>query len=51
VEDTNSALDWLERADEERSPWMAYVAVNPRFGALRSHPRFESLLRNARLSS
>jgi tetratricopeptide (TPR) repeat protein len=51
LEDTSSALDWLERAYEELSPWMAYVAVDPRFAALRSHPRFESLLRKARLRS
>ena len=50
LEDTSSALDWLARAYEERSPWLPYVAVDPRFGALRSHPRFEALLRKARLS-
>jgi DNA-binding SARP family transcriptional activator/Tfp pilus assembly protein PilF len=49
--DTNSGLDWLERAYEEQSPWIGYVGVDPRFEALRSHPRFESLLRKARLRS
>ncbi len=48
--DSGSALDWLERAYEERSPWMAYTAVDPRFEALRSSDRFESLLRKVRLS-
>ena len=51
LEDTSGALDWLDRAYEERSSWLAYVAVDPRFGALRSHPRFESLLTKARLRS
>jgi DNA-binding SARP family transcriptional activator len=49
--DTSRALDWLERAYEERSPWMPYVAVDPRFSALRSHARFDSLLRKTRLRS
>jgi tetratricopeptide (TPR) repeat protein len=51
LEDTSSALDWLERAYGERSPWLGYVGVDPRFEALRSHPRFESLLRKAGLRS
>ena len=38
LEDTSSALDWLERAYEERSPWMAYVAVDPRFEACARTP-------------
>ena len=51
LEDTSSALDWLERAYEEQSSWMGYVGVDPRFEALRSHPRFESLLTKLRLRS
>jgi hypothetical protein len=47
--DTGRALDWLDRAYEERSPWMAYVAVDPRFSALRSQARFDGLLRRTRL--
>jgi DNA-binding SARP family transcriptional activator/Tfp pilus assembly protein PilF len=49
--DTSSGLDWLERAYQEQSPWIGYVGVDPRFGALRSHPRFHRLLRKARLRS
>jgi hypothetical protein len=49
--DTGTALDWLDRAYEERSPWLGYVGVDPRFESLRSHPRFDSHLRKARLRS
>lgn len=39
-----TALDWLERALEERSYWMIYLQVDPALDALRTHPRFEALL-------
>ncbi len=43
--DTTVALDWLERAFAERSPWIGYLAVDPRVAPLRSHPRFQNLIR------
>jgi serine/threonine-protein kinase len=38
------ALDWAERALEERRGWLAYLAVNPLVDPLRGHPRFEALV-------
>ena len=49
--DANAGLDWLERAYDEQSPWIGYLGVDPRFDPVRAHPRFESLLRKARLRS
>jgi TolB-like protein/Tfp pilus assembly protein PilF len=46
--DTTAALDWLERALAERSPWIGYLVVDPRVAPLRSHPRFQSLVRKVR---
>ncbi len=40
-----AAFAWLEKAFEERSPWMAYLANDPNFEALRSDPRFAELVR------
>ena len=40
-----AALDWLERAVEERCPLMAYLKVDPEFDGLRAEPRFDRLLR------
>lgn len=37
------AFEWLTRAVEERSGWIAYLRVDPRLDALRSDSRFESL--------
>jgi serine/threonine-protein kinase len=39
------ALDWLERALEQRSLWMPYLQVAPELDPLRSEPRFQALLR------
>jgi eukaryotic-like serine/threonine-protein kinase len=47
--DTKAGLDWLERAYDEQSPWIGYMKVDPRVDPVRSSPRFDSLLRKARL--
>jgi serine/threonine-protein kinase len=43
------ALDWTERAFEERRGWLAYVNVNPLFDPLRHEPRFVALVERMRL--
>ena len=47
--DTTAALDSLERALAERSPWFGYLDVDPRFAPLRSHAGFKSLVARANL--
>jgi DNA-binding SARP family transcriptional activator/TolB-like protein/Tfp pilus assembly protein PilF len=47
--DTDVALDWLDRAYDEQSPWIGYLKVDPRVTSLRDHPRFQRLLTKARL--
>ena len=49
--DTDEAFEWLDRAYEERSPWIGYMNVDPRLDPLRSDPRFDALLRKARLAT
>ena len=39
------AFQYLERAFQERSAWMAYLAMDPWSDPLRSDPRFEDLMR------
>jgi TolB-like protein/Tfp pilus assembly protein PilF len=41
---TDTAFDLLERACRDREPSVIYVAVEPRFEPLRSHPRYASML-------
>jgi TolB-like protein/Tfp pilus assembly protein PilF len=41
----DSALDWLEKACEERSGWLVYLNVEPSIDRLRGDPRFEKLAR------
>ena len=45
------ALDYLEMAYQERSTWLMWIKVDPRFDPLRSDPRFADLLRRMRLAS
>jgi TolB-like protein/DNA-binding winged helix-turn-helix (wHTH) protein len=43
--DNNLALQWLERAFEERSTWLVYLKYDPRFESLRSDPSFQDIVR------
>jgi serine/threonine-protein kinase len=42
--DIERALDWTERAREERRGWVAYLKINPIFDPLRESPRFRALV-------
>ena len=41
--ENSQAIDWLEKAYEERSPWLDWLKVEPIFDPLRSDPRFQAL--------
>jgi hypothetical protein len=43
--DQESAFRWLAQAEREHAVGFTFVRVDPRLEALRSDPRFESLLR------
>ncbi|MEP6703270.1 MAG: tetratricopeptide repeat protein, partial [Acidobacteriota bacterium] len=42
---TNEALDYLERAYQQRSPRMVFLKVEPKWNNLRSDPRFQNLMK------
>jgi len=42
--DHEAAIDWLERAYEERSYWLIYLKVDPVLDPLRGNPRFIALV-------
>ena len=48
--DKPMALDWLEKALDERSFRMGYLKVEPTWDPLRSEPRFQELLRRVGLA-
>src|SRR5436190_1746223 len=41
---SDDAFEWLARAVEERSGWVAYVGVDPRVDHLRNDSRFDRLM-------
>lgn len=41
----NQAFEWLQKAYEERSSWLIFLKVHPRYDNLRSDPRFIALLK------
>jgi tetratricopeptide (TPR) repeat protein len=42
--DRRSALDWLDRAVADRSNWLVWLKLDPRFAGLHGTPRFEALV-------
>ncbi len=47
--DRAEAVAWLDKAYEERSSWLVWIKVEPRFDPLRAEPRFAALLSRMRL--
>ncbi len=43
--DKEQAFAWLEKAYQDRSFWLIWLKVEPRFDSLRDDPRFQDLLR------
>jgi len=46
-----NALDWTERAIEERRGWVAYLRVHPIVDSLRGEPRFDDLVRRMKFGA
>ncbi len=49
--DKDGAFSWLDRACEERSPYLIWLKVHPVYDPLRSDPRFAELLRKVGLET
>jgi TolB-like protein/DNA-binding winged helix-turn-helix (wHTH) protein/Tfp pilus assembly protein PilF len=45
LKDKEQALLWLRKAVEERSHWLVWIRVDPRFDQLRGDPRFQQIVR------
>ena len=48
--DSADAMQWLERAYQERSDGLVYLGVDPRWDGMRSDPRFAHLVRRVGLA-
>ncbi len=45
LNDKDKALEWLEKAYEDRSTMLIWIKVNPRLENLRSEPRFKAVVK------
>ena len=45
----DQAFEWLEKTYEERTQWMLWLKIEPKFDPLRADPRFKALLRRVKL--
>ncbi|PYY06912.1 MAG: hypothetical protein DMG69_21565 [Acidobacteria bacterium] len=44
LDDKEEAMSWLQNAYEDRSHWLVWLNLDPRFDNVRSDPRFQELL-------
>jgi hypothetical protein len=44
VGELDEAESWIERAADERSPWINFLNVDPRMSALHARPRIQAIL-------
>lgn len=51
LDEKDHAFEWLERALQERSSWLVWSGVEPRFDSIRSDERFISLMGRLGLDS
>jgi TolB-like protein/Tfp pilus assembly protein PilF len=48
--DKDQAFKWLEKSYKERSPWIAWLPVEPKFDSLRTDSRFNNVLKRVGLT-
>src|SRR5262249_18055131 len=46
LDDKRQAMSWLQKAYKDRSHWLVWLNLDPRFDNIRSQPHFQELLQN-----
>jgi tetratricopeptide (TPR) repeat protein len=50
LEEDDVGFEWMNKAVEERAPWLTWLAVDPMFDRVRKDPRFTALLEQLQLA-
>ena len=50
LQEKDQSLKYLEMAYEDRSWWMTWLRVDPRFDSIRGDPRYQNLIRRMNLT-
>jgi hypothetical protein len=45
IGDLDGTFAWLDKMYEERTPWLIFMNVHPRYDRLRGDPRWHELMR------
>src|SRR5262245_2863044 len=45
----NAAFEWLDKSYEDRSTWLTWIKVDPRFDEIRDDPRYRDLIRRMKI--
>ena len=48
--DKSATLEWLDKAYDDRSTWLTWIKVDPRFDSIRNDPRYRDLVRRISVS-
>jgi hypothetical protein len=51
LDEKEAAFHWLERAFAERSHWLVWLSLDPRWANLRADPRFSVLVSQMKFPS
>jgi serine/threonine-protein kinase len=51
LDEKQRAIEWLEKARDERFNWVPFIQVDPLFDGIRSDPRFREILKSLGLST
>jgi Flp pilus assembly protein TadD len=48
--DTRATFEWLDKAYEDRSTWLTWITLDPRFDDIRDDARYRDLLRRMKIA-
>ncbi|UCD57558.1 MAG: tetratricopeptide repeat protein, partial [Candidatus Hydrogenedentota bacterium] len=51
IGESDEGFEWLDKAYEEKDPWLCFLKIEPTLDSVRSDPRYNTLLKKIRLDT